>query len=828
MKPDPVNPHAPSVSGYAPQNPTAIPDGSQGSVAVAQTKNTTLYVQPGVSEQAAAPDKHIGKRQTGHVPAQSDAPRPYRTRELLEWANASNHPDTIAALKECRLTASADRAEPGQESLNRLKPQEQLQLLRLHLDEKPSKARKTDTQACHIFNPTQKTFGTPVEMKLSVNGQEQTLSLPEQSRLANDVVLDEVSDRLKGICKPGHESKWKGDLKRSDIALQVEGQDKISGARWILPIHSVNPNRRTVQKTSDKKSADDDTGIEEKVKVLTEKLQSVIPGAVPTIKDVVRQDTLNPVYLFITDKFGITPSSSTQTYSVKVTAINPDEFRVENKAQFTKYSKLAVKKNYDGKTTILVQSHFKRDHGQFVPAGLSVDINLDDIKLKHLPDEPKMKHAKSAEALNRGRARAAASFNLSPPAMRRQISQQHNVPVKLGITLVGDQLYAMNMNALELEHEVAEKTAIQSYKTRLADARNLWKKTPEASSMSVDCRLTQTSTQLSKLNSFAPTPDFFEMNRTDLPTIDASTRTVMEQAEAAYKRRWLKKAAELETVNSDAIYQSTINRLPPMTLKGEKIDQFVKLSGRLEQMSKKMIRLAEEAKAAKRCFTRQELTREQLLSKLLDIKLESSQLLKKLRGSGCEFSSLCEQYGFYKNQKNTEGHEAAVQYLEKKKARVMLEEKQVGLSVMQAIIEAGSSDLPESYGDLFKFINNPMAFDAEGKCAAMISTVLKDEYATKQCKLFSEGSFRKLDKARNEAYEKLHARMKPYTPLSLAHWRIIQQEINIELQPTNSKNTHEPAEDEILQLTEQKLWSNPYYYEVKLDNIINRFDKELT
>ncbi|MET4821896.1 hypothetical protein V5J36_004341 [Endozoicomonas sp. NE41] len=681
-----------------------------------------------------------------------------------------------------------------------------------------------------FFNPVKKSFGTPIELKLSVNRREQKLNLSEQSRLANEVVLDEVSDQFKGISKTGNDSKWKGDLERSDITLQVEVQDQSSGDSWILPMHSVNPNRKSVQKTSEKKSSEYEKPVALKEKELTEKLQLAIPGSEPILKDVVRQDTLNPVYTFITDKLGITPSSSTQTYSVEVIAINRDEFRVENKAQFTKYSKPAVNKAYDGQTTILVQSHFKRDHGQFVPAGLSVDINLDGIKPKHLPDDPKMKRAKSAEALNRDRVIPATSSNWSPPVMRRQISQQHNAPVKLGITLVEGQLYAMNMAASELEHLVNEKMAVTSYKKSLTDAQERWGNTPEASSMSVACPITQTTTQLSKLNTYAPTTDFFEMHKAGLSAKDQSTKNVIEQTKIAYKKRWLEKATELTKISSDAMYTSAINSLPPMTLQGEKVDQFLELSGILGKMNKEMIRLAEKTRAVKGSFSRQELTREQFLSKLLDIKLESSKHLKKLRGAGCEFSSLCEQYGFYKDQKTTEGCEAATQYLEKKKARVMLEEKKVKASVMQAIIEAENSGLSASYGDLSKFINDPMVFDPKGESTAMISRVLEDDCAAMQCKLFSKGSFRHLDRAKLEAGKKLHAIMQSHSPLSSAQKQIIQRELDIELKPVESKESKKiyiPSEAEILQLAEQKLWSNPYYYETKLDNMISHFDTEL-
>ena len=154
---DPTSPHTPSVSGYTARNPPENPAGSQGS-AVPPTENTTRYVQARAPEPTATSGKNIAERKSGRANAQRDSSHRYRTKELLEWANASNHPDTIKALKKCRISASADYAEPGQESLEKLPPREQLNLLKQHLAKQQPEARKAGSEACHAFNPVHKTF----------------------------------------------------------------------------------------------------------------------------------------------------------------------------------------------------------------------------------------------------------------------------------------------------------------------------------------------------------------------------------------------------------------------------------------------------------------------------------------------------------------------------------------------------------------------------------------------------------------------------------------------------------------------------------------------
>ena len=833
---DPTSPHTPSASGYTAQNPPENPDGPQDS-GVAQAERTTRYVQTSASEQAATSGKDIAERRFGHANAQRDSSHRYRTKELLEWANTSNHPDTLKALKKCRVSASADYAEPGQKSLERLSRQEQLNLLKQHLAKKQPEARKAGSEACHAFNPVHKTFATPVQFDLTINKQTQVLTQGQQSKLANSVILDEISDQLKGIAKKGHHSKWAGDLGRSNITLQIEIQEKDSGDCYLLPIHSVNSNRQSVQKTVGKKGTDDKKSVEAKEEELRAKLQLSIPGSDPILKDVLRQDVLNPVYVFVTNEFGVTPSS--QTYSIDVTAINRDEFIVENKAEYTTYTKPAEMKSYGGKTTLYAKSHFKRENGVFVPTGLSIDINLDNIKPKHLPDEPKMKRAQSAEALNRNRVRPTTSFDLSPPVMRRQISQQHNAPVKLDITTVGSQLYATNMAAPELEHLINEKTAIKSYKKSLTDDQEQWENLPAASSMSTPCPVKQTTAQLSKLNTLAPTSDFFKESKSSLSASDASTRRAMEQAEAAYKKRWQEKATELVKASSDSMHNTAINSFSSVTLQGEKFEQYMKLYGILNHMNNEMVRLAGKTKAAKCSFSRQELTQEQLLSKLLKIKLKSSKHLKKLRGSGCEFSSLCEHYGFYKDQKPTKGHETAAQYLEQKKTQVLLEEKKVGASVMLATFAGENTEYksksPDSYNDFAKFINQLAAYDKDGKATPLISYMLDNPEQFRDFRLFDDNGFKPVAELEQEVPKLAQAVSTKvikkldtlsHKELSSDDLKAIQTLFGLKPEEVSSSLGASGFAFNIFEQIKSLISSEPFVYAAKVDELISFFENK--
>ncbi|MCW7553692.1 hypothetical protein NX722_13845 [Endozoicomonas gorgoniicola] len=526
--------------------------------------------------------------------------------------------------------------------------------------------------------------------------------------------------------------------------------------------------------------------VEQKEKELIDKLERTIPGSVPVLQDALRQDVLNPIYLFIADELGITPKPSSQVYSVEVTAINQDEFKVESKARFTRYTKPGVNKSNEGETTIHVQSHFKRDNGAFVPSWLSTDIQLNGIKAKHLKTQPKMKRAKSADALREVKGNLISSLSPQRPAstvmadsllrwnegifcgatslngskatrpashffpftpVERQISQQRGATQKLTLTQVDGQLYATNMPQTELEQRIQEKTTIRDYKKSLHEAQKVWDSPPRASSMSIPHPLNQTSAQLSKLITNRPTPDFFEQNKKGIIASTPGTITTMKQADLAYKNLWLNKANELSQGSSDHAYHLVIHSLPSLTLQGEKVAQFVELSSKLKIMSNAMVKLSEEAREAKEVFSRKAINQKQLLGWLLKIKTESSEQLKKLRGSGCEFSTLCEQYGFYKNQSPVDGYQNAAQYLEEQKKRVILEEKKLMAAVMIATIESkdtvpGSDTLP-GYDDYAKFINDMAVYDKNGSATPLVSHMLGNSKRFNGYKLFdNEGNFR--------------------------------------------------------------------------------------
>lgn len=235
--------------------------------------------------------------------------------------------------------------------------------------------------------------------------------------------------------------------------------------------------------------------------------------------------------------------------------------------------------------------------------------------------------------------------------------------------------------------------------------------------------------------------------------------------------------------------------------------------------------------------SKNELTQAQLIQELIIIKRKSHNDLKQLRGSGSVFSEKGKTAGFY-NTNNTaiEAHKPTIEYLEKQKAIVFLEEKRLAATVMIATL-AGRTLIDSErsisyYHDYARFVNNLAVYDEEDRAAPEILKLLKDPDSSKLEPLFDEDGFI-FDKQRQFLLSSLatsiHFVFTQNKNIHSEKLKKIQSLFGIEIVQLKTKTKTKPLpQNELSQLVSQKTCSAPYKYEPKVKELLSYFSKEQT
>lgn len=570
----------------------------------------------------------------------------YPSATLMEIAKQSNDPRTIEALKSLQLKANVNLNQVTRSEATPLEQATKIELEQLitALD-KNSELILSDLllkEASFASHSAEGLYGVPICLTLARDNVEQRLSPQEQAKLVNDGVLQSIVEKLQPnqekstikqleaqLSNAGlHEQiplkerlkktkklemdtiAWKGDVERTDIVLQLEMlKEHSETSSSALPLHSTSAHRQDITLSG--------TSVANKKEVMTKKLiiktEALIPDSKDILQVVLRQDVLNSLYVFLTNKYGITPCN--QEYRIVITVKNPEEFTVHNEASYTSYTKTAKKQVHNGRTHLQATTHFKKEGASFVPASHALTIELSDVNDQHLKkQQPTMSRSRSFDALDGVRTEATKK-NLKRSIFKWQRSEQpkDTLPTKVGSTLplrmtaIEDQQYATNMKAEELENQIAKKEVFKSYTQQLAQAKGDWEKPPKTSSMSTPDKVNQRVNHLSRLFKNAPTTEFFALRRQTITQL-AQTSNInfkqpqMQMAELKYTQRWEVIANTLTHEKEGFDIGSYADSSPPMSLQGQGVLAFVELFNTLRQMASNMEALTEQTQKLIDCL----------------------------------------------------------------------------------------------------------------------------------------------------------------------------------------------------------------------------------